>query len=337
MICKVCGNDIGDAKFCTVCGTQATSLEGGSEFETQAPDMMGETPVAQKPDFIKNIMGDKKKLLIGAVAIVVVLAIVLGLIFGIQSKEVKIFNALKKTVFDSKSLTVSIGDSYKAKIAFGDGVEGTAVEFEEYGEKYEIKNGKIEYANGEKENVSDIFKNFEAQLKELGIDINIEEELDKVLTGKINEKEFEKLYDSTIKPALEEALGEEFDAEIELPNYDKTMKLVKKFLNSLSKDAVTTKKDGKKYKVTVKMDDFMVELVEFCSKTKEIKNIVTAIDDDDLTEYLEMDKKELKDEMKDIFGSEKVKFEVKIEGGRITAFEADGTEIKIKDINKTEV
>lgn len=336
MICKVCGNDLGDAKFCTVCGTQATSLEGGSEFETQAPDMMGETAVAQKPNFIKNIMGDKKKLLIGAVAIVVVVAIVLGLIFGLQSKEVKIFNALKKTVFDSKSLTVSMGDSFKAKIAFGDGVEGTAIEIEEGGEKYEIKNGKIEY-NGQKENVSDIFKNFEAQLKELGIDINIEEELDKILTGKINEKELKKLYDSTIKPALEEALSEEFDADIELPSYDKTMKLVKKFLNSLSKDAVTTKKNGKTYKVTVKMDDFMVELVEFCSKTKEIKNIVTAIDNDDLTEYLEMDKKELEDEMKDIFGSEKVKFEVKIEGGRITSFEYGSTEIKIKDINKTEV
>lgn len=336
MICKVCGNELGDAKFCTVCGTQVTEQENASVWEDQAPVDAG-VAVAAKENPIKKFLNGKNKLLVGGVAIVLVVAIVLGLIFGLQSKEVKIFNALRKTIFNSKSLTIEFDDEWEAKIAFGKGIDATAAEIEAYGQTIEIKDGEVTYENGTSEEISDLLADAQDYLDEYGIDVDLEAEIGKILNGKIDEKEFGKLYDSAIKPALEEAISENFDADVELPTYDKTIKLVKKFLNSLSKDAVTTKKDGKKYKVTVKMADFMVDVVNFCKKNKDVANILKAIDEDAYEDYAEMSKDELKDEMKDDFGSQKLKFEVKIQGGRITEFEADGVKIKIKDINKTKV
>lgn len=400
MFCKNCGTQMNDdAAFCPACGTQTANTQqdaySQADYTQQEYYAPQENAFYQQPEVSgkkKKKLGKKGAIIIAAVAVVLVGAIVFGFMapgltnlstmLGMSSEMNEVFEAAKKTVFDSKSMTITLSArnsysyhddyyeevySYSNKldltcyVEFGDDVdstiafvEGTRKYENSYGEKdtYNVKGGLLDgelySSDGGKLHMtaSDVLENAEDEISYYG-KIDLEDTINEILNGKIDEKSVEDIFDTLIRDLIESAIDEELDASIEVPTYDECMKIFKRFfVKGLSKDAVTFEKNGDKYEYTVDLGTFLDDFADFAEDDKEVSEYVEEIadaadeDPDDFYDAIREEADYCSDEDAELKG------EIRVEGGRLTYLSIDLTdddgngtvyELTVSDVNKTTV
>lgn len=406
MFCKNCGTQMNDdAAFCPACGTQTANTQqdaySQADYTQQASYTQQEYYAPQENAFYQQpeVSGKKKKklgkkgaIIIAAVAVVLVGAIVFGFMapgltnlstmLGMSSEMNEVFEAAKKTVFDSKSMTAELSikaryeedywnsDTYEYEtrdyttsgnivcyVEFGDDVDSTIALIERsgknsYGRNYEIKygllDGELYSSDYGKHNMtaSDVLENAEDEISYYG-KIDLEDTINEILNGKIDEKSVEDIFDTLIRDLIEDAIGKELDASIEVPTYDECMKIFKRFfVKGLSKDAVTFEKNGDKYEYTVDLGTFLDDFADFAEDDEEVAGYVEEIadaadeDPDDFYDAIREEADYCSDEDAELKG------EIRVEGGRLTYLSIDLTdddgygivyELTVSDVNKTTV
>lgn len=406
MFCKNCGTQMNDdAAFCPACGTQTANTQqdaySQADYTQQASYAQQEYYAPQENAFYQQpeVSGKKKKklgkkgaIIIAAVAVVLVGAIVFGFMapgltnlstmLGMSSEMNEVFEAAKKTVFDSKSMTVTLSarrsnsyydnyyeedysysrkESYTCYVEFGDDVDSTIALIEgsykyenSYGEKdtadvkYGLLDGELysSYDGKADFTASDVLENVEDNISYYG-KIDLEDTINEILNGKIDEKSVEDIFDTLIRDLIESAIDEELDASIEVPTYDECMKIFKRFfVKGLSKDAVTFEKNGDKYEYTVDLGTFLDDFADFAEDDKEVAGYVEEIadaadeDPDNFYDAIREEADYCSDEDAELKG------EIRVEGGRLTYLSIDLTdddgngtvyELTVSDVNKTTV
>ncbi len=416
MFCRNCGSQMSDdAMFCPVCGTQTANAQQNdyqqddtyyqqNDTYYQQNDTYYQEPVAQQDYYQQDNsfyqqpeeggkkkgkkLGKKGSIIIAAVAVVLVAALVIGFtapgitnlatMVGMSSEMNEVFEAAKKTVFDSKNLTIEYVQKYTNNdyydyetgeyteysserrmtgyIEFGDDVESTAALLEisgksstGYSEKakagmvdgefYDDESGKTDFT------VSDALKEAEDEISYYGR-IDLEDTLNEILNGKIDEKAVEDIFDTVIRGIIEDMIDENLDADIEVPDYDECMKILKRFfVKGLSEDAVTFEKNGDNYEYTVDVGEVLDNFADFAEDDKVVSGYVEEIAD-----AADEDADDFYDSIRDSARSAKsndveINGEVRVEGGRLTYLSvvekgdrySRSYEIIVSDINKTTV
>ena len=392
MFCRNCGAQISEqVSFCPYCGDKKGSNEAANQQEaaytdnisvpvqqtenTQAcgNDYVPQEPYAQPQEQLAApVVGKKKrkKAPLIILAVIVVVAAVGGILYatgalnpllakiGITSPVYEVFEAAKKTLFESESATFELsgdGTDYKLQVSFGDGVDSIKAYLEDDGEGlFGIYDGEVyTYHNG----VS-------------GIDSvlgNMETEADKLIDGKINEESLEKFYNDTLCESFESIIkvqylenlsyeeqekymNEEgyidFDkipVDVDIPDYDTIMSVLKEFFTKgLTEKAIETEKDGDTYRYTINVGDFLDALADFAKEnetvSKLISDICNALDEDE--DYIYEEIKESAEEASE--ENIRISGKVKIEDGYLTYVDASaGGEdlfcLSVSEINGTTV
>lgn len=333
----------------------------------------------------------KGKKLIVLVALLAVAAIVAGILFGtgsvdkilaktgITSPTYEVFEAAKKTVFESESATISTYDENSFEISIGNGLDELKVYYEDEWDKVGIKDGVI-YVEGDEEvtineAIPYIIGTDTIEVLEIG---DVEELANKLLKGKIDEKAFADIYNTVFRGVanryaklmyieysgvsesemmqyveVNETTGDfkiKYDAipvELDLPDYDTVMELVKEFLTKgLSEDAITVTKESGTYKYKINCAEVVKCFADFAKENETVSNIV-----EDIAEITGADVSEFYEELEYIaedFAEEgaRIKGKAVIEKGYLTYVDAYAYEsgedyklfeIEVKDINETEV
>ena len=352
MFCKNCGTQVADnAERCPNCGMQFGITQGASqEFRTYSPIWANQSnpvpspqPVAYAapPAMPQKAKKKKKPFFLALVAIVLVAAVVFGII-GIAGNHPasKAFKAVKKTVFESSGISVTINgnasdENITIDVVFGDDVDSFSLDEKIDGKSYmTIKNGKA-YEYGEEVEVElDTALLFyeQALSSEFGIDIDLSEELDKLLNNKLDEKAFEELVNTTVFPALEKAIKEETGINVDLPEYDEVMTFVEKLLKdkdvrkSLGIKKGKSDNPGTTYSYDVNCGDFATAFFDFVQSKDEYKeylDLIVEVNDYDSAEELIADVVEEASESDNLQGTFSIK------SGRLTGFSytEDGEEV----------
>lgn len=297
-----------------------------------------------------------KKLILGAVAAVVVIAIIIGIVSSAASAPaMKVVEAAKKTLFDAESLTVNVAYIYDGEeenkqtisCVLGKDFEDSMLYCENENDYTTgIYEGKI-YVPGDKEDFDDLFDEYDEFLDdEFDLEVSTKELADEIINKGIDEKAVEKIYNKTIRPAMEDHLSEEFDVEVELPEYDEFFKLVEDFAkDGLTEEALTIESQGKnKYSYKLDYCEFLLCLVDYADSDRDFKKYKKQIIESG--EIQEDEFGELKEELRDSFDDEEIIIEGEVHldsKGYISFFsfydedEEWGMEITISDINKTEI
>ena len=294
MICKVCGTELNGAVKCPVCGNPAeqASYEGpvvGQNTFAAGTPVMADAPVMAAAPAKKS----SKKIIGIIIAIVLVLGIAAAAVFmivgGVFKSDIsKVFGAVKKTVFDSSSMTVEVkvaGETFDGKLVIGEGLSDTGFMLD-MDEVAGAAEGEIYIPYQGTQDISDLEEGLEEYTEladEYGLDIDATDIAETLLNKKIDEDALAKLYDETLKPWAEEAIEDEFDKSVTLPTYERTMELVDEFLNyCVEEEAIKIEKSkaekGKQYTIDVKSEKVAKCLVSFCENTPELNDIMKALD-----------------------------------------------------------
>lgn len=282
-----------------------------------------------------------KKLLV-PVAVVLIVAIVLGIAVSGKSKPMVAFDALKKTVFETGAVDAKLTAEeqliYSADVRFGEGVADSQFEIK-IGERiFSLSKGMIKIDGMNYGKVDDVIYQSEAraELEAYGIDLNFFEVLDAVVDEKIDEDEVAKLYDSQVVPNAEKEFKAYYEMDIELPDYEETMKIVERFLKKgLTDEALTAKKadskeDGKTYSFTINVEQTAICIGEFLKNDKQtrkiLENAVATSADKELTVESFVDSL-----VKEYEGyDEQITGQITIASGRITRIYLDRDKIEIR-------
>lgn len=352
MFCKNCGTQVADnAELCPNCGMQIGVTQGASqEFRTYSPvwasqpnPVVAPQPVAYAAPPVSAPKKAKKKkpVLLAVIAIVLVVAVVFGII-GIAGNHPasKAFKAVKKTLFESSEITVTIDgnvddENITLDIVFGDDVDSLYVEAKDGGQSYmALKNGKA-YEYGEEMEVdfdTALFYYEQGLSSEFGIDVDLSEEIDKLLNNKLDEEAFEELINTVVFPALEKAIKEETGINVDLPEYDEVMTFIEKLLkNKDVRKSLGIKKGksdnpGTTYSYDVNCGDFATAFFAFVQSKEEYKeylDLLVEVNGYDSAEEL------VADVVEEAYDSDNLQGTFSIKSGRLTGFSysEDGEEL----------
>lgn len=323
MFCRMCGAQIEDnAAFCPACGAEMTvnNANGGFQAqENQFYDNFQQPVVAKKK---------KSKAPIIIVAVVAVIAVVVGVLFatgvlgggglnkalekaGLKDPAaVEVFDAAKKTIFESQSLTVDTidGDTKEImQVSFGKNAEDIKMYIEIDGMGYAgIYDGTVyEYQEGTSQ-LSDSF----GQVTQTGDQLNVDgtdEMVNNLFDGKLNEKAFKDIFNAGIRDGFnnymkmmyvytlesEEEMKQyitvnddgtydfkydDIPVSFELPDYDAIMAAIDDFLrNGITEDAIKFDVDGESYKFEINAAEFLLCLSDFIKENETMKNLVESV------------------------------------------------------------
>lgn len=320
--CNMCGAEMEEnSAFCPVCGAGLTANESNNGYqaaENQFYDNFQPAPVVKKK---------KSKAPIIIVAVVAVIAVVVGVLFatgvlgggglnkalekaGLKDPAaVEVFDAAKKTIFESQSLTVDTidGDTKEImQVSFGKNAEDLKMYIEIDGMGYAgIYDGTVyEYQEGTSQ-LSDSF----GQVTQTGDQLNVDgtdEMVNNLFDGKLNEKAFKDIFNAGIRDGFnnymkmmyvytlesEEKMkqyfketenGYEIDYDaipvsFELPDYDAIMAAIDDFLrNGITEDAIKFDVDGESYKFEINAAEFLLCLSDFIKENETMKNLVESV------------------------------------------------------------
>ena len=367
MFCGYCGSTIREgAAFCPNCGQKVLSAENNQPAENN-----NQFFEQSSSDSVKKGKG-LKILPVVIAAVVVIIVGVLGVsIFGGSSDAYKVFQAAKKTVFDTQSATIRIDlpydDTYIAKVDFGKDFDDSTFYLEE---RYD---GDTDGLFGVLDGIFYIYYEGEYDLEELFSMMGIpESELrvfanfaDELIDKGINEKAFEDFYNTIIRERIADilVLNSMSSAQIEqyydpstgtydvsgieipfeIPDYDTVMDVVKKFLvKGLSDDAISIDKKGDVYNFDIDPGKFLECLLEFAEENKVVRSIIEgcakiySMDSYELYDELEEEVEYLKDDF-----DENIRGELRIENGCLTYIKfrifGETISVSISDIGETEV
>ena len=322
--CKMCGAEIEEnVAFCPACGAEQTVNEFNNGFQPQENQFYNNF---QQPVVAKK---KKSKAPIIIVAVVAVIAVVVGVLFatgvlgggglnkalekaGLKDPAaVEVFDAAKKTIFESPSLTVEAtdGDTKElVQISFGKDAEDIKLYVEEDGEGYYgIYNGiTYEYHGG----TGDVSESFLGSVGSFGDRLSVdgaEDMVNNLFNGKFNEAAFKNIFNAGLRDGFnnymkmlyiytletEEEMMEyiiinddgsyDFDFDkipvsFELPDYDAIMEAIDDFLrNGITEDAIKFEvKDGT-YKFEINAAEFLICLSDFIKENDTMKNLVESV------------------------------------------------------------
>lgn len=282
-----------------------------------------------------------KKLLV-PVAVVLIVAIVFGIAVSAKSKPMVAFDALKKTVFQTGAVDAKLTAEeqliYSADVRFGEGVADSQFEIKMGERIFSLSKGMIKIDGMDYGKVDDIIYQSEAraELEAYGINLNFVEVLDAVIDEKIDEDEVTKLYDSQVVPNAEKEFKAYYEMDIELPDYETTMKLVEKFFKKgLTDEALKVKKadskeKGKTYNFTIDVEQMAICIGEFLKNDKGtrkiLENAVATSADKELTVESFVDSL-----VKEYEGyDEQITGQITVASGRITRIYLDRDKIEIR-------
>lgn len=347
MFCKNCGSQIDDGVAnCPNCGTATGVTQAATQdFRTYSPvwanqaDAAAQTNapvVAPEAPKAKKGFGGNKKILPAIIAVVLVVAIVLGIVLIATGKkpEVKTLDAAKKTVFETSEMSGSVEykedgevyDGYDFDLTVGEDVDSTYFCYsygdEDYSAKYEIKDGKLYYNGEEGDSLDELFAEWEEDLSEYyDVDIDIRAELDNILNGKIDEKAVADLFDNVFIPTMKQMIEDEIGETVELPSFDELFKDVEDLLkNKTVREALGLEKSkssnpGTTYDFNINFKKLVRGVFEYLQEDKEYKEYLELVVDE--ADYDDVD--ELVDDFVDeADGMEKLKGSITIKSGRIT-------------------
>lgn len=154
MFCKFCGTQIPDnSEVCPNCNNPIVVTTTVPPVQQPAYQPVDAMPLADEPK--KGRKGkkvkepkdpskkSKKKIVIPAIALILVVAIVAGVLLIFQNPAVKVFGAVKKTVFESSEIKITVtshggdwyeerygitenmDDIYEIELFFGDNIESS--------------------------------------------------------------------------------------------------------------------------------------------------------------------------------------------------------------------
>ncbi len=285
MFCNNCGKEFKEAlPVCDNCGAPLTApVSATAEPVTQPtpaePQTVIPQPVAPPPAPEKPKKGGKKPIIIAVVAVLLVAAIVLGIVFGPgliekikggnadgdgekdvavqspKSESAQVFDSAMTTLFESENLKIRMenGDDYiEISADFGKDLADSELSWESNIDgvlmKLAISDSKIiiesdEIPNGKGEIPLDSYlsmTNVNDILSSYGIDVKLIDLLDTLINCKIDEGEVGKFYDETIRPMLEEMIEYELDVTTTLPTFDKMITFAGGFFDKgVSKEALS--------------------------------------------------------------------------------------------------
>lgn len=287
-----------------------------------------------------------KAIIIPVVAVVVVVAIVLGIALSSTSKPAAAFNALRKTVFESATLSVTVtaedNEIGAADLEFGNGLNDSVLDVKLEGREISLDKGDLVLDGQNLGSIDAIIERLQQMgLEGYGVetsDLDIIEILDSLINGKLDEDAFADFYDNEFAPNLEKSIENANDISIELPTYDQTMDIIERFLkNYLTEEAVSFEKikseeKGMTYEYTIYMDEFAECVGEFVKKDKEVRAMLedALAEADSPYESVDEFADDLVEEYSD--SDEKIEGEVTVASGRITRVLVDiyGDEMEIR-------
>lgn len=293
---------------------------------------------------------NKKKLLIPLVALILVATIVIVAVSVGSStvKPIKIYDAVKMTLFESGSISFTVnrkdsGESVSSKADFGDSMDDSYFlsEYKKGDSASEtvllVENGIIKESVKTQKNkdLSDyIDEQFALVGLAYGVDIDVEKLINDVINGKIEEKELSKVYDKEIIPILETVYSQEAGQNVELPDYYATMNAIEKFLKKgIGEDTVVYEKvksenKGKTYKITVDAQAFAEDFATFAKGNRDLKPLLESLVAASKGQYKDID--DLAAKMIDtVSTADKIVFTVTLHSDRITYVAYDDIEIII--------
>ncbi len=255
MNCKICGTPIEPgSNFCLSCGTPVTqnpgnqtSFDNSAPAEPVQPQFMGAVPPAYADSYAPKKPKNTKKILTVIISIVLALSIVAGgvtiALRTIPTTAIPL--AAKNTLFNSSEFDITFTMDYESGskitgdiyLLLGDDIDSSLLDCTfKYGSDkftFEIEEGVVYYDGEEEGELSELFEDLEDDFINdyAPEDVDIAEELDKIINKKISLKAFEKAFDDIIAPTIENILSEEEDIEIDIPDFDdlvsKVLKIAK--------------------------------------------------------------------------------------------------------------
>lgn len=300
----------------------------------------------------KKTSGKKKGVLFGVLA-AVALVLVVGIIAVVAiftSPKMTIIRAAKKTLLDSSGFSFEVymtgeGKVGEGKVSFGDGYKDSGFYFAEgdgyYSDEYGYYNNTI-YDNWGSYNLQEDIDYINEELNDYGFGITVEDALDRLIDGEVNEKAILEIYEEeydNIQSFLEDELG----VDIDLPLPKDVMSDAGNILDAIPKDALIFEKESKSgqkiYKYEVDLEDLIVGVLEDLAEDEEYDQYFDMFEEE--TGY---DVDDLIDEIKEEEWPE-IDGEVVIEKGYLVEFSIDfdfdgykaGYKIKFSDINDTVV
>ncbi len=365
MLCPNCGSNISsDSKFCALCGTPAPS-QNQLDPTPQAEVINEPTPVTTATTKTKKPKKKLPLIITAVVLVVAIIAGVAALaitgtpevkvinafkntVFNSSEMNIKVKIASEDTDYCRNDHT-----EYDISITIGDDIDSSTFKIKGSGEyeynnnyyydgyydssnyenwekyswedNYSIKNGKLYEEDDEYGEVSEYLGYFEEDLEYYDIDVDLEEEINSILNGKIDEKAIEKIYNEIVVPTVEKMFKEELDETIELPEYDEIFGTAtdlfkdKAVREALDFEKIKSDLPGTTYEYSIDLGDLAEAVLEY------------AIEDEQYKEYLEMaadewdcDVDEVVDEIIDEFNdTENIDGTITVKSNRITNLTID--------------
>lgn len=304
---------------------------------------MKETTKASALDNNNQPKKSNKNLFIAIVAAVLVVAMILAIALSGKSGPEKAFDALMKTAFSSSRLVLDVSSDKEQSatsvdVVLREGLDDSTIEYitkyESYSQKILIDNGKISLYGLEydiDELMADVEKRTE--FEQYGIELSALEIVDTLINGKIDEKEFEKLFNNYFVPNAEAEYEEKYGTTVELPDYKTTVKIIEKFLKkgitkaAVQKGKTTSSSSEKTYNYTVDVYELAKCVGEFSKKDKDIRKCLEAIVEASDGKYADIDAL-VADYVEGYENAGVVKLQVSIFAGRISKVVIDdGSEV----------
>lgn len=150
---------------------------------------------------------------------------------------------------------------------------------------FEYKNGKL-YSNGRKfdKNLEEYAEYGEENLKEnLGVDIDIIDTANTIIQGKFSEDGLKEAFNTVLIPNIEKVLADEYDIEIDLPEFEGVTGNVTSFLKeAYKKEAITLEKakssrDGKTYEYKIDTGDLIACFLEYAQEEEDLKKYLEEV------------------------------------------------------------
>ena len=331
MFCNNCGYFLDDkATVCPKCGESVSGAKSKPGKEKKPVKTAEEGKAKRKI---------KKPVIIGAVAIVLVVAIVVGIVLSSAVNPMTVYKAGKKTLYESDKFNITIVDSVNNETIYinadlGESTEDSLVEIK-------IKEGDAEpqlfflsedgmvtdSRSGKKIPTSEFIGAYNQTIEAMGLEIDLSSIIDEVINNKIDEGAVEKVYDKEASALLSIMFSTKFGQKIDFPDYYTTTQIIERFLKkgisdgTVSFDKIKSAHKGKTYAVTVESKALIDDFVAFAKQDKDLLPILQSyVDNDPNKEFKSIDElaAALIIDIGDLNPEETVTVEITMKSGKIT-------------------
>lgn len=343
MFCNNCGYFLDEkAQVCPKCGEPVSDAKGKQSKAKKPVKAVGEGKAKRKI---------KKPVIIGAVAVVLVVAIVVGIVLSSAVNPMKVYKAGSKTLYESDKFNITIVDSSNNETIYinadlRESTDDSRVEIK-------IKEGEAEpqlfflsedgmvtdSRSGKKIPTTEFIGAYNQTIKNMGLDVELVSIIDEIINNKIDEGAVEKVYDKEVSALLSILFSTKFGQSIELPDYYTTTQIIERFLKkglsegTVSFEKIKSEHKGKTYEVTADSKTLIDDFVAFAKQDKDLQPILQSyVDNDPNKEFKTIDElaEALIIDIGDLNPEETFKVEITMKSGKITHIKDQYLDITIE-------